>query len=143
MGSVLICREAVEDSVLGTLALARSFARGGDDTNVVFTGEALHALDTGTFEWSPNFKTRDAQALVIGGAEQAGLALAHPDLDSRWSDVRAFVDSLADEPNLRLLACPIWTAILGLKQLPGRLESIGENDLVDLLRSAETIVGGY
>lgn len=143
MSSVLVCREALEDSVLGTLALARSFAKQGHETSVVFTGEALNALDSGTFEWSRNFKTRETQARVIAGAVEMGLALSHPNLDSRWSDIRSFVASFAGEAGVRLLLCPIWAKILNLKSAPDYLEQIDENELVDLLQAADTIVGAY
>jgi peroxiredoxin family protein len=143
MSRVLICREAIEDSVLGNLALARAFARSGEEVAVVFTGEALRALDTGTFEWSRNFKTRESQAGVIAAAENAGLSLAHPELDSRWSDVRGLVRSIGSEPGVRLIACPLWSEFAGFDTRLEYLERISEQELLDLLRNADTIIGGY
>jgi len=143
MSRVLICREAVEDSVLGNLALARAFARSGGDVSVVFVGEALRALDTGTFQWSREFKTREAQASVIRAAESAGLVLAHHSLDSRWSDVRAFVESMKSESGIQLIACPIWAQLLELDERLEYLERISESQLVDLLQDADTVIGGY
>jgi peroxiredoxin family protein len=143
MSSVLICRDAVEDSVLGNLALARAFSRSGEEASVVFTGEALHALDKGTFAWSANFRTRDAQASVIGAAEAMDLPIAHPDLDSRWSDVRTFVKSMQDESGVRLIACPLWCEILKINAGLDYLERVNESELVDLLRNADTVIGGY
>jgi hypothetical protein len=110
---------------------------------VVFTGAALHAMDRGTFAWSANFKTRDAQASVIGAAEEMGLGISHPDLDSRWSDVRTFVKSMQDVDGIRLIACPLWCEILKIDAIPDYLERIDESELVDLLRSADTVIGGY
>ena len=143
MSSVLICRDAVEDSVLGNLALARAFSRKGEETCVVFTGAALRAMDRGTFAWSENFKTRDTQANVIGAAEEMGLPIGHPDLDSRWSDVRTFVRSMQDDKGIRLIACPLWYEILKIDAGVDYLERISESDLVDLLRNADTVIGGY
>lgn len=143
MNRVVICREALEDSVLGSLALARAFVRSGGEASVVFTGEALRALDTGTFEWSRNFKTREAQASVIATAEEAGLALAHPELDGRWSDVRTFVQSMKSEPGIRLIACPLWVALLNLDPCLDYLEQISDGALVELLDTADTVIGGY
>jgi hypothetical protein len=153
MTAVLICRDALEDAVLGNLALARAMARRGDEAVMVFAGEALAALDTGTFTWSPNFKTREARSAIIAGAEACGFPLAHKDLDARWSDVRALVRSMTAEQNIRLVACPLWSRLLGLES-PGlqptglesgldHLERIDEEQLVDLLKQADTIVGGY
>ncbi len=143
MSSVLICREAIEDSVLGNLALARAMGRSGSDVCIVFTGAALKALDSGTFAWSDNFKTREAQAGVIAAAEKAGLTLGHRELDNRWSDVRALVESMSGESGVRLIACPLWSGLLGLGERLSYLEKIDENKLVDLLHNADTVVGGY
>lgn len=143
MSTVLICRDALEDSVLGSLALARTLARRGGSVAVVFAGEALRALVDGTFRWSPNFKTREAQAEMIAAAENAGLPMAHRDLDPRWSDVRGLVRSLAAEPELRMLACPLWSRLLGLEGDPDYLEKIDEEDLAGLLHKADTVIGGY
>jgi hypothetical protein len=143
MSTVLICRDALEDSVLGNIALARAFARRSGEAIVVFTGEALAALDTGTFRWSPNFKTRDSRKGIISAAEEAGLSIAHAELDPRWSDVRALVRATAAEPNVRLVACPIWERLLCLGKEPDYLERIDEAELTDLLRHADAIVGGY
>jgi peroxiredoxin family protein len=143
MSTVLICRDALEDAVLGNMALARAIAQRGNEVALIFTGEALTALDKGTFRWSPNFKTRDARSAVIAAAEASGLPLAHGDLDSRWSDVRAMVRSMADEKNLRLVACPLWGRLLDLDPELDHLERIDEDQLVDLIQNADTVVGGY
>jgi len=143
MSMVLICRDALEDSVLGNLALARLVARSGGDAVVVFTGEALKALDTGTFRWSENFKTRDARVELVAAAESAGLPLGHRELDRRWSDVRSLVRSLAEEPHVRLVACPLWSSLLGLSEELDHLERVDDAQLVDLLEKADSVVGGY
>ncbi len=143
MNMVLICRDALEDSVLGNLALARAVARSGGEAIVVFTGEALKALDTGTFRWSQNFKTRDARASIVAAAEDDGLPLGHGELDRRWSDVRSLVRSMAEESALRMVACPLWSRLLGLGAGLDHLERIDDQELVDLLQGADTVVGGY
>ncbi len=143
MSHVIICREALEDSVLGSLALARAFANKGETIAVVFTSEALDALDKGTFGWSRNFKTREAQAAVIATAEESGLPLAHRELDSRWSDIRGFVVSMKGLQGMQLIACPIWCRLLGIDEGLDYLERISEEQLVDLLQTADTVIGGY
>jgi peroxiredoxin family protein len=143
MSTVLICRDALEDAVLGNIALARAMAQSGEEVALVFTGEALAALDKGTFRWSPNFKTRDARSTVIAAAEANGLPLAHGDLDSRWSDVRALVRSMADEKNMRLVACPLWARFLDLDPELDHLDRVDEGQLIDLMKKADTVVGGY
>ncbi len=143
MTIVLICRDALEDAVLGNVALARAMASRGEEVALVFTGEALAALDKGTFRWSPNFQTRDARGAVIAAAEAHGLSLAHRELDARWSDVRSLVRSMADEKNLRLVACPLWARFLDLDGELDYLDRIDEGQLVDLIKKADAVVGGY
>jgi hypothetical protein len=111
MSTVLICREALEDSVLGNIALARAVVRQGGQAVVLF--------------------------------KEAGLPLGHGELDRRWSDVRSLVRSMATEPDLRLIACPLWSRFLSLGKEPDYLERIDEVELVELLSKADSIVGGY
>ena len=143
MTTLLICRDALEDAVLGNVALARAMARRGDEVTLLFTGEALAALDKGTFRWSPNFQTRDARSAVIAAAETCELPLAHKELDSRWSDVRSLVRSMAAEENLRLVACRLWGRFLDLDPELDYLDRIDEGQLIDLIEKADTVVGGY
>jgi peroxiredoxin family protein len=143
MSTLLICRDALEDVVLGNIALARAMAQRGEEVTLLFTGEALAALDKGTFRWSPNFQTRDARSAVIAAAEAAELPLAHEELDSRWSDVRSLVRSMGDQENLRLVACPLWGRFLDLDAELDYLDRIDEGQLIDLINKADTVVGGY
>jgi hypothetical protein len=80
---------------------------------------------------------------VIAAAETAELPLAHPELDSRWSDVRSLVRSMASATGIRLIACPLWSRLLELGADLEHLERIDEGELVDLLERADTVVGGY
>lgn len=143
MSTVLICRDAAEDSVLGNVALGRTIARARGDVTVLFTGEALWALADGTFQWSPNFKSRDMRSTVIRGADARGEAIADAERDPRWTDIRAYVRSAASEPNFRLVACPLWSSFLGLGKEPDYLERIDDENLANLLTSATTVIGSY
>lgn len=143
MSTLVICRDALEDSILGSLALARAVARHGDQATVVFAGPALDALTDGTFEWSGSFRGRDVRSGIIARAEEQGLPLANKERDPRWSDVRSFVRSMADEPGIRLVACPLWTHFLGIEGEPEHLERIDEGQLVELINDADAVVGSY
>ncbi|MBI5947267.1 MAG: hypothetical protein HY875_03925 [Chloroflexi bacterium] len=143
MTTVLICKDALEDSVLGNIALGRTLAKRQGDVTVVFVGEALWALAGGTFEWAQNFKGREMRSTVIRGADRLGHGIADAERDPRWTDIRAFVRSASAEPGLRLVACPIWTAFLGLDADPDYLQRIDEQALADLITSANTVIGSY
>ena len=80
---------------------------------------------------------------VIAAAEASELPFAHRGLDPRWSDVRSLVRALAAESSIRLVACPVWSQLLGLDGRLDHLECLDEAQLIDLLQRAETIVGGY
>ena len=140
---VVICRAAEEDAVIGSLGLTRAFVEAGQEATIVFAGEALHALGRGTFRWSESFKGRDARTLIIRNAEKAGIAAADRTRDPRWSDVRALLEGIASAGTIRLVACPVWSAFLGQDAEPAYLETITSSELVALLASADTIVGGY
>lgn len=143
MSVVLICRTAEEDSVIGNVGVARAFAEAGQEVTVVFAGEALHALGRGTFRWSECFKSREASAAIIKGAEATGVAIADRERDPRWSDVRALLAGLTESKRgLRLVACPVWSQYLGHSE-PAYLDRIEQADLVALLSAADTVIGGY
>jgi peroxiredoxin family protein len=138
--AVLICRDAEEDSVLGNLSLAVAMRSRHDSVSVVFTGEALHALQRGTFRWSDSFKGREIRTEIITRAEAAGLPLADRARDRRWSDVRALVRHVGAQGDVRLFACPIWSDLLGEQPCPD-LEELAQADLVALLSDATTVIG--
>lgn len=141
--TVLICRAAEEDSVLATLMLARSLRDGGSDPVVVFAAGALNALHDGTFNWSTDFKRRDARTRIIAAAEQAAVPLADRTRDPRWSDIRSLIAGIADDPAIRVVACPIWHQLLGNPPIPNCLEAISVADYTTLLNEASTVIGGY
>ncbi len=143
MNTVLICRDALEDSVLGNLALARAVAAQGEQATVIFAGAALDALADGTFEWSGNFRGRDVRSAIIAQAEEQGLPLGNKERDPRWSDVRSLVRSMAEEPGIRLVACPLWTRLLGIEGEPEYLERITDGQLIELINDADAVVGSY
>lgn len=140
---VVICRAAEEDAVIGSIGLTQAFVEAGQGATIVFAGEALHALGRGTFRWSECFKGRDARTLIIRNAEKAGIAAADRTRDPRWSDVRALLEGIASDGTIRLVACPVWSSLLGQGAEPAYLETIESSELVALLAAADTIVGGY
>ena len=143
MTTLMICRDAIEDSVLGNLAVARSLANKGEAVTVVFTGACLDALAEGTFEWSWSFRKREPRAAIIGKAEEAGLHMAHERLDPRWSDPRNFVKTMNGKSGIRLVACPVWSNFLSVGAEPAHLERISEDQLADLILKADRIIGTY
>ncbi len=141
MDVLLICREGTEDSVAGNVALAKALRENGQETAVLFTGEALAALSRGPFAWSPLFASREARITVSKNAQAQGLPLAS-ERDPRWTDVRRLLREMAND-GVALLACPIWMDLLGLQDAPQGLRQISRQELVEILGSTRVVIGGY
>lgn len=141
MDVLLICREGTEDSVAGNVALAKALRESGRDAAVLFTGEALAAISRGPFAWSPLFANREARINISKNAQAQGLPLAS-ERDPRWTDVRRLLRETAAD-GIDLLACPIWTELLGLDAAPQGLRKISRQELADALTSARVVIGGY
>ncbi len=140
---VLIARTADEDSLWGTLILADQLSNRNNQVAVVFTAEALDALHEGTLRWSPNLSARDTRAAITRRAVELGYEFNDKSRDPRWTDFRSWLDTYAVEERIRLFACPIWSALLGLdaSAVPA-LERIDNDAYADLLAAADTVIGG-
>lgn len=143
MDIVLICRSAQEDSVIGNVALAMEARKAGREAAVVFTGEALAALIGESFGWSPLLQNRDARMTISRNAQAAGIP-ASSTKDARWTDIPRLLEG-ASQSGVRLVACPIWSQLLGVDgQVPAALlEKTDTPALLTLLSEAKTVVGGY
>ena len=58
MNLLLICRDALENSVIANVAIALDTIGRGHRAAVLFTEEALAALAGQSFGWSPLFQPR-------------------------------------------------------------------------------------
>lgn len=145
MSFVLICKDAREDVLIWNVALATALvATDAAPVTILFTGEALNALATGTMSWSDSFKGREARATIIRNAESMGLAVADASRDKRWSDIRSSLKDLAEHSQIRMVACPIGVSLLGVpSEEASYLQRIDTNELASILNSASQIVGGY
>jgi len=142
MDLLFICRNAQEDSVIGNIGMAMEAKKAGLDVAVAFTGEALAALAGQAFNWSPLFLSRDARAKVSRNADKMGIPAANAK-DARWTDMKRLIKG-AKEAGIRLLACPLWTQILGVDgSLPQELDRPGLADYLRELQEAKTVIGGY
>ena len=137
----MICKEGTEDSVVGNVALAKACRAAGRDAAVLFTGEALAAISRGPFAWSRLFAGRDTRMAISKNAQAQGLPLG-AERDSRWTDIRRFLRETAGD-GVPLLACPIWSGLLGMEDAPEGLRQISNEELVEALSSAGVVVGSY
>ncbi len=64
MDLLLICRDALENSVIANLLVALEARKTGQEVGVLFTEEALAGLGGGAFSWSPLLANRDTRTTV-------------------------------------------------------------------------------
>ncbi len=141
MDLLFICRSATEDSVLGNVGMAIRAKASGREAAVLFTEEALAALMGETFQWAPLFASRRARITISRNATTLGLPIA-AERDERWTDLSRLLGA-AHAAGVRLLACPVWRAILAEQErLPSSMERPTEEDVFTLIESAK-VIGSY
>ena len=141
MDLILVCRDALMDSVITNVGIALEERKKGREVALLFTGEALHALTRESFRWSPLFQDRSTRARILKNATAMGIE-AGDRKDSRWADLSRLLE-LAAEKGVKLLACPLWTDILEAKDnLPRQLNRIDREAFFKALREAQ-IVGSF
>ena len=142
MDMILICRDALENSVIGNVAMAMAAKKEGQDVGILFTEEALAALAGESFRWASLFESRDARIKISRNATAMGVEVADV-RDNRWTDLSRLLKA-AREANIRLLACPIWTRVLDLEgKLPPEITPINSATLLNQLKEAKIIIGGF
>ena len=143
MDIILICRDALENSILGNIAVAMEAKKNGSDVGILFTQESLVALaGEGPFRWSTLLENRPVKMKVSKAAAAMGLQLAS-EKDKRWTDIFRLLKS-AKEAGISLMACPAWTNFLQLEgKYPPEISSIDSQAMLKELSEAKTIMGGF
>ena len=142
MDILLICRDALGNSVIANLALALDARRRGRRAAVLFTEEALAALAGESFGWSPLFRSRPARITISRGASAMGVPVA-AERDDRWTDFPRLL-AAAHEAGVELLACPIWSQILGLDdRLPVEVSVMESTEALERLMDERRVIGGF
>ena len=142
MDMILICRDAVEDSVIGNVAMTMAAKKEGQDVGIIFTEEALAALAGESFGWSPLFQNRDARIKISRNATAMGIEVADA-RDNRWTDLSRLLKA-AKEAGVRLMACPLWSQILDVDgKLPPENTAKDSATMLKELKEAKIIIGGF
>lgn len=142
MDIMLICRDALENSVIGNIAMAMEAKKNGINAGVVFTQEALAALAGASFRWSPLLENRDTKIKVSKNATDMGLQIAS-EKDKRWIDIYRLIRS-AKEAGISLMACPLWVKLLQVEgKLPPEISTVDSQTLFKEMNQAKTIIGGF
>lgn len=142
MDTILICRDALINSLIGCIGKAIANKKAGYDVGIIFTNEALAALGgMGVFGWSPLFKDRLIKSKITKKATSMGIEIADGK-DSRWTNIPRALQAVK-AAGINLYACPLWTEILGVgKSLPSEVTIIESDDLLKKMQDAKMIIGG-
>jgi len=141
MDMFFICKDALEDSVIGNLGMAMEAKKEGYDVGVLFTEEALAAFGGGSFRWSPLFENRDTVIKISRNATGMRIQVAS-EKDDRWTDISRLLKA-ANEAGVKLMACPIWSQILDLNgKIPPEITATDATTLFKEMINAKKIIGG-
>lgn len=142
MDMVFICRDALENSVIGNIMLGMEAKKAGNDVGIVFTEEALAALGGESFGWSPLLQGRDARIKISRNAKSMDIPVSDV-RDDRWTDMSRML-RWAKEGGVKLWACPIWSRLLAVDgKLPPEVTVLDMAALLKELKEATTVIGGY
>ena len=109
MDVLLIVRDALASSLIGSLLAARDAHAAGRSVAVLVTGEALAAAAGGTFGWPRELA---GQAMRLGLADRGGRDLGLPLVskgEGRQLDAKGLLAATAAE-GVTIYACPLWSA---------------------------------
>ncbi len=140
MDLLLIVRDALASSLIGTLLAARDARASGRTVSVLVTGEALAAAAGGTFGWPRELA---GQSMRLGLADRGSKDLGLPLLskgEGRQLDAKGLLAATASD-GVTVYACPIWSALLGLAAPPAGLATLDRPGLARLLSEAGKVVG--
>ena len=138
MDVLFIVRDALASSLVGTLLTAIEIKRGGSDTAVLVTQEALAALAGGTLGW-PRELSGERRYTLADRAKATDLPLRGRGA-SRRIDALGII-AKARDAGVPLYACPIWTSLLGLEAAPDGLQALDTDGLSSLINDAEKVIG--
>lgn len=144
MKLLLICRDAVENSIFSNLLWAMEGKKRGNDVSVLFTEEALAALAGEASDWSPLLRDRDRRTKIAKKAAEQGLP-TYP------APTRGFpaIDTIELVKKVRaagvsLYACPVWVNFLELEgKLPDEITELDSSAFWKVIEEAETIIGNF
>ena len=142
MDILLICRDALEDSLLSNISIAIEAKKNGSEAGVLFTQEALTALAGQSFRWSPLLANRDSKIKVSKNATAMGIQIAS-ERDKRWTDIYRLINS-AKEAGISLMACPLWSKLMDVEaKIPSEITIIDYSTFFKEIKEAKTIIGGF
>ena len=142
MDLLLICRDALENSIITNLLTAAEAKRAGLDVGVLFTEEALAALAGESCDWSPLLRNRNTRVTIASNAQKLGMPIYEAPTRSVPAVASRELMRLSKEAGVRLFACATWIKLLGLAEdkLAG-FEPLEPEAKLKILRETKTVIG--
>lgn len=126
--------------MIGATVTALSAQQAGREVAVLFTQEALAAVVRGSFEWPRELAGQEMRLLLADRGGEMGIPLLARG-EARQLDPKGML-AKAREAGVRLYACPIWSALLGLTgELPSGLHRLEASALPALIEQAKQVIG--
>jgi len=142
MDMLFICRDALASSLLGNLLLAMEAHKAGSKVAVLFTQEALAALDGGAFLWPQGLQGQPTRLAMADNAPAMDIPVMVRG-EGRQVNALGMVEK-AHQAGVAMYACPAWSQLLGLKgKLP---QGVAEMDLataIKTLSETKQVVGSF
>ena len=140
MDLLLILRDALASSFVGTLLTAESSSKAGLRVGVLLTQEALAAVAAGSLEWPRQLSGPEMRLTMADQGKGMGLPLSGRG-QGRQLDPKALIPR-AQQQGVAVYACPIWTSLLNLQgKLPDGIQVLEPEALPKLLQDAKKLVG--
>ena len=140
MDLLLIVRDALGSSLVGSLLTALRAREAGQEVAVLVTQEALAALARGSFAWPRELSDQPVRWTLADRGDALGVPVLGRG-EGRQLDPKGLV-ARAREAGVVLYACPIWSSLLDLgKQLPEGIDPLPAADLPGLIQDAGQVVG--
>jgi peroxiredoxin family protein len=140
MDLLFILRDATGSSAVGTLSAAREAHGAGKEVAVLVTQAALAAFAGGSFEWPRALAGPPMRMALADRGKELGLPV-HARGAARQLDPKALASEVA-ESGVRLMACPTWSALLGISDSPpAGFDRVSSETVTSLLAEAGQVVG--
>jgi hypothetical protein len=137
---LVIVRDALASSLVGSLLCALDARRHGGGVAVLVTQEALAALALGTFEWPRELSGQEMRLALADRGAAAGVPTTGRG-EGRQLDAKQLIVTARDA-GVAVYACPTWASLLGLADgLPDGLRALDGAGASHLIRSAKRVVG--
>lgn len=142
MDMLLICRDALASSLIGNLKIAIAAQKTGQKVGVLFTGEALSALNNGTFLWPRELREQDLRLAMADNAGSQGIPITGRG-EARQIDIWQLLEQAKAE-HLPMYACPLWSALLGIiNHLPPGIQDLDMPAALKLIGEAKNVIGSF